>query len=78
MPSESRTFPIMRTRRDSPPCPAGIELPGDVVKVRWPGTNRSHWAVYLGGGAYYDPALGQRVTGFDGGRVTSFIPTRNW
>ena len=54
----------------------GVELPGDVVKVRWSGTSRSHWAVYLGGGVYYDPGLGQRVTGFDGGRVTSFIPVR--
>lgn len=65
-----QTDPIRRVTRK----PGGLELPGDVVRVRWSGTNRSHWAVYLGGGEYYDPALGQRVTGFDGGRVTSFIP----
>lgn len=64
------TDPIRRRRPDQ------WELPGDVVRVRWTGTSRSHWAVYLGGGEYYDPARGERVTGFDGGRVTSFIPVR--
>lgn len=66
------TDPIRRVTKR----PGGLELPGDVVRVRWAGTHRSHWAVYLGGGEYYDPTTGDRVTGFNGGRITSFIPVK--
>lgn len=70
------TDPARRPRRGGGLSGLGLELPGDVVKVRWNGSSRSHWAVYLGGGQYYDPATGERVTGFNQGRVTSFIPVR--